>query len=225
MDISIIKNSILFQGMSEDEIKSSLIFFSSREDTFKKGTFILHEGDCTDEMGFVISGRVTIERDDMAGNRTLLSGIEPGQFFAETFALFPQAPLFVNAVATTDCTVLFFRLGGLNKLRSSSGEPWMLKFVTNLLAISSRKNLKLSARNFFTAPKTIRERVMVFLKSVSVQKNSYEFEIPYNREQLADFLNLDRTALSKELGKMEREGLIEYDKSHFRLLFLTKQAN
>ena len=221
MDLSLIKNSILFQGMSEDEIKSSLIFFSSREQEFKKGTFILHEGDRTDEMGVVLSGRVTIERADMAGNRTLLSGIEPGQFFAETFALFPQEPLFVNAVAATDCDVLFFKLGGLYKLRASS-EPWMLKFVTNLLAISSRKNLKLSARNFFTAPKTISERVMTFLKSVSVQKNSSEFEIPYNREQLADFLNLDRTALSKELGKMEREGLIEYNKNHFRLLFLTK---
>ncbi len=93
-----------------------------------------------------------------------------------------------------------------------------MKFVTNLLSISAHKNLILSERGFHTAPKTIRGRVMSYLNSVSLQKRSREFDIPFDRQQLADYLNLDRSALSKELGKMQRDGLISARKNHFIIL-------
>ena len=90
--------------------------------------------------------------------------------------------------------------------------------MTNLLTVATRKNLILSGRSFHTAPKTIRGRVLAYLNSVSLQKKNTEFDIPFDRQQLADYLNLERTALSKELGKMQREGLIECRKNHFRLI-------
>ena len=84
--------------------------------------------------------------------------------------------------------------------------------------ISSRKNLILSGRSFHTAPKTIRGRVMSYLNAMSLQKGTKEFDIPFDRQQLADYLNLERSALSKELGKMQKEGIISTRKSHFKLL-------
>ena len=90
--------------------------------------------------------------------------------------------------------------------------------MTNLLTVATRKNLILSGRSFHTAPKTIRGRVLAYLNSVSLQKKNTEFDIPFDRQQLADYLNLERTALSKELGKMQREGLIKCRKNHFRLI-------
>ena len=84
--------------------------------------------------------------------------------------------------------------------------------------MATRKNLILFGRSFHTAPKTVRDRVLSYLNSVSLQKNSTDFDIPFDRQQLADYLNLERSALSKELGKMQREGLIKCRKNHFRLI-------
>ena len=92
---------------------------------------------------------------------------------------------------------------------------WTFKFTANLLAISSRKNLHLAGRSFHTAPKTVRGRVMAYLNTVSLQTQSREFDIPFDRQQLADYLNVERTALSKELGKMQNDGLIRVKKCHF----------
>ena len=91
------------------------------------------------------------------------------------------------------------------------------KLTAGLLAISSMKNLHLTGRSFHTAPKTVRGRVMAYLNTVSLQARSREFDIPFDRQQLADYLNLDRTALSKELGKMQAEGLIRTKKNHFMI--------
>ena len=89
---------------------------------------------------------------------------------------------------------------------------------TNILDVFMRKNLILAGRNFHTSPKSIRGRVMAYLNSVSLQEGSNEFDIPFDRQQLADYLNVERTALSKELGKMQKDGLIKTKKRHFSLL-------
>nr|MCR5160557.1 helix-turn-helix domain-containing protein [Lachnospiraceae bacterium] len=92
------------------------------------------------------------------------------------------------------------------------------KVVRNLLLISSRKNLTLSGRAFHTAPKTIRGRIMAYLDTMSLQERSREFDIPFDRQQMADYLNVERTALSKELGKMKRDGMIAFNRNHFRII-------
>ena len=102
-------------------------------------------------------------------------------------------------------------------LKATDQSVWMMKFLRNLLNVSAHKNLTLSGRSFHTAPKTIRGRVMSYLNAVSLRKHTSEFDIPFDRQQLSDYLNLDRSALSKELGKMQREGLITVRKNHFIL--------
>ena len=201
-------------GMSEDEISGALSFLQAQEKQYKKGQVLLHAGDVTERLGLVLEGSVTIESNDAWGNRTILSHVGPGQLFAETYALLEDEPLLVDVVANETCRILFLRVSNTQKLMSASG-AWATKITANVLMISALKNLHLSGRSFHTAPKTVRGRVMAYLNTVSLQTQSTEFDIPFDRQQFADYLNVERTALSKELGKMQNDGLIKVKKNHF----------
>ena len=203
--------------MTDSEIAEALQVLEAHEKQYKKGETLLIAGTITERMGLVLQGSVTIESNDAWGNRTIISHVGNGQVFAETYALLENEPMLVDVTASEDCRILFLRSGRIQSLNSSL-EPWALKHITNLLTISMHKNMILSGRSFHTAPKTIRGRVMAYLNSVSLQKRSREFDIPFNRQQLADYLNLERSALSKEIGKMRREGLISFRKNHFSIL-------
>ncbi len=211
-----LRNTMLFNGMSDNEIYLAVQSLSAKEKTYKKNDTIMLSGTITDKLGLVISGSVRIESNDMWGNRTILGNVGAGQYFAETYALLDYEPLLVDVSANENCRILFFKVGSLKKLKSYT-DPWCIKLVSNLLMISVQKNLHLSNRSFHTSPKTIRGRVMAYLNSVSLRKGNREFDIPFDRQQLADYLNLDRSALSKELGKMRKEGIIQTHKNHFAL--------
>lgn len=212
-----LRKCVIFNGMTEKEIALSLKDLSAKEKNYKKNSTIFHAGDTTDCLGLVMQGSVTIESNDIWGNRTILSNVGEEQFFAETYALLEDTPLLVDVRATEDCRILFFRIGSLKNIKSDIS-PWRFKLMANLLMISSHKNLHLSGRSFHTSPKTIRGRVMSYLNSISLQKGTKDFDIPFDRQEFSDYLNLERTALSKELGKMQRDGLIKVKKNHFTLL-------
>lgn len=216
MSETILKKSALFRDMTDEERSECLKALSAREQNFRKGEVIFHAGDHTDRMGMVLSGSVTIESSDVWGNCTVLSHVGAGQFFAETYALLPEETLLVDVRANEDSRILFFRIGGLPGNMPFS--PWKEKLLKNLLLITSRKNLHLSGRSFHTSPKSCRGRLLSYLNAVSLQKGSSEFDIPFDRQQLADYLNLERTNMSKELSRMQKEGILECRKSHFKLL-------
>ena len=164
----------------------------------------------------VLSGSVTIESNDVWGNCTVLSHVGKGQYFAETYALLGEI-LLVDVRANEDCNILFCNIRNLlDDIKKSSS--WKEKLLKNILIISSQKNLVLSGRSFHTSPKSCRRRLLSYLNAIALQTGSREFDIPFNRQQLADYLNLERTNMSKELSHMKDEGLIEYRKSHFKLL-------
>ena len=217
VDSNKLKENIIFNGMTPNEIDQALNELCAIEKAYKKNSLILRAGDITDSLGLVISGSVTIESNDMWGNKTILSNVGEGGFFAETYALLENEPLLVDVRANENCRILFFKVGSLKKLKSNMN-LWSFKLISNLLMISANKNLHLSGRSFHISPKTIRGRVMAYLNSVSLKKGSNEFDIPFDRQQLADYLNLDRSALSKELGKMKKDGLIKVRKNHFELM-------
>ena len=205
----------LFRGISleeQDLIKNSGCI---RQKQFDKNETIFHMGDQIRELGIVLSGSVTIENTDLWGNRSILSSIGPGQIFAETYALCRE-PMLVSAVAAEPSEILFFHLEALLD-PSSSAAAWPAGLTRNLLFLSARKNLTLSGRIFCTTPKTIRERLLVYLSEQSAKAGSTSFHIPFDRQELADYLNLDRSALSKELGRMKKEGILEFHKNHFIL--------
>lgn len=222
MDIGKVKNTTIFQDMSEKEISDALEGLSAVTKKYKKGSTILHAGSTTKRMGLVLEGSVTIESSDVWGNRTILSHVGKNQFFAETYGLLSDEPLLVDVVVNEDCQILFLTIGSLHRTTLAS-ESWTAKIMRNLLIISAQKNLMLTGRSSHTAPKTIRGRVMSYLNSVSIQKGATKFDIPFDRQQMADYLNLERTALSKELRKMKEDGLIDFHKNHFHLKDVEKE--
>ena len=217
MDAQQLQKTMLFRGLTDSEIAEALQALEAHEKRYEKGEILLTAGSVTERMGLVLEGNVTIESNDAWGNRTIISHVGCGQVFAETYALLENEPMLVDVTASENCRILFLRSGRIQSLQNSQN-PWALKYITNLLTISMHKNLILSGRSFHTAPKTIRGRVMAYLNSASLQRHSREFDIPFDRQQLADYLNLERSALSKELGKMQREGLVFCRKNHFTIL-------
>ena len=216
MKIDQLTNTLLFRQMTDQEVRDALHSLQARERSFKKDQIILHAGDRMDRMGLVLTGSVTIESNDLWGNRTILSLVESGQFFAETYALLPDEVLLVDVRANEDSRILFLTTGSLFRIAPAS--TWKEKLTENLLLISAHKNLALSGRSFHTSPKSARGRILSYLNTIALQKHSSEFDIPFDRQQLADYLNLERTNMSKELTRMKNDGIIECRKNHFRLV-------
>ena len=217
MNYEALQNNRLFLDMNALEINTALYILNARYQTFEKGEIILHAGGQTDCVCLVISGSVTIENNDMWGNRTILNIVDSDDFFVETYAILKDEIMMVDAVANEQCAIMFLRIGGLFG-SGFEGQPWSNKLVRNLLMISANKNLILSGRSFHISPKTARGRIMAYLNSVSLKKHSKVFDIPFDRQQMADYLNLERTALSKELSRMKQEKIIDFNKNHFEIL-------
>lgn len=171
-----------------------------------------------DELGIVISGIVTIESIDLWGNKSILSNIACGHVFAETYC-FCREPLQVEVISASNTEILFLNISRLFTQSDNNNIAKTLsqKITGNMLTISMHKNLILSNRIFCTSPKTVRSRLLIFLSNESRRAGRSDFTIHYDRQQLADYLNVDRTALSKELSKMRDDGLISFKKNQFSI--------
>ena len=205
--------SPLFQDLSEAELDTLAAAGHLRTRQFAKHEVIFRAGSCVREIGIVLRGSVHIENLDLWGTKSILSSVGAGQAFAETYALCGDV-MMVDAVAAEECEVLFVNISAF-----SGGAPGTVheKLLRNLLTVSMRKNLSLSQRIFCTTPKTVRGRLLTYFSAQAARCGRMEFEVPFNRQQMADYLNLDRSALSKELCKMRDEGLLEFDKNRFVL--------
>ena len=216
MDYTFLSNTLLFQGAAPEEIKNMLQCLQAEKKTFHKGEIICHAGDVTTSMGLILSGTVSIESDDILGNKSIFDTAGPGQVFAETYASIPSEPMMVCVVASEYTEVLFLNVHRILKVCPNSCVHHF-KLVQNLLAISAQKNLNLSRRIFHTSSKSIRGRILSFLSFQALRQGCREFTIPFNRQQLADYLSVDRSALSNELSKMQKEGLLQVNRNHFIL--------
>ena len=206
--------SPLFQGLSAEEWAALEQSGCLRTKSYPRHAVIFHAGEQVHALGVVLRGTVHIENLDLWGSKSILSSISAGQAFAETYAFCGEA-LMVDAVAAEHCEILFLHTAALTDARI---EPALKdKLLRRLLAVSMRKNLSLSQRIFCTTPKTVRGRLLTYFSAQAARCGRMEFEVPFNRQQMADYLNLDRSALSKELCKMRDEGLLEFDKNRFVL--------
>ena len=207
----------IFAGASEEEVASMLNCLSAKKRKYQKDEIIFHAGDTVASIGVMLTGSALIENDDIWGNRSVLDYVKEGQIFAETYACALDEKLMVNVIAMSDCEVLFLDVRKILKVCPNACE-FHQNLVQNLLAISAQKNLNLSRRIFHTSSKTIRGRLLSYLSYQAMECGKNEFDIPYNRQQLADYLGVDRSAMSNELGKMQKDGLIEVKRNHFRIL-------
>ena len=217
MDFYKLSKTVLFQGATPEETEQMLSCLKAGKRKYKKEEMIYRVGEVVSCIGIVLSGSVLIENDDIWGNRSVLERAGEGEIFAETYASIPDQTMLVNVIAAEDTEILFLNVGKMLHLCSNSC-IFHNELIKNLLQVSAQKNLALSRRIFNTSSKSIRGRLLSYLSNQAVLCNSKEFDIPFNRQQLADYLSVDRSALSKELGKMSKEGLIYVKKSHFRLL-------
>ena len=216
MDYKFLTGTMLFRGTGTDEAKAMLSCLGAYEKQYCKGEIIYRAGECTENMGLVLSGNVNISIDDMLGNSTILGHSAPGQLFAETYACIPGEPLMVNVTASEKSSILFLNAARLMKTCKNACSYHSL-LIQNLLRISAVKNLALSRRSVHTSSKSIRGRLISYLSEQARTSGSSEFTIPFNRQQLADYLGVDRSAMSNELSKMQKDGIITFDRSNFLL--------
>ncbi|MEA4946887.1 MAG: Crp/Fnr family transcriptional regulator [Oscillospiraceae bacterium] len=216
MDYNFLADTVLFHGASPEEIKSMLGCLGAVEKTAAKGEVLFRAGSPAKYMAMVLSGSVQIENDDVWGNKSVLDSIGPGEVFAETYACVPDEPLQVSAVAVEKSALLL--LDAARLLRTCPQAcAHHVTLIRNLLVVSAQKNLSLSRRIFHTSAKTIRGRLLSYLSYQAVRSGGNYFDIPFNRQQLADYLSVDRSAMSAELSKMRKDGLLECSRSHFHL--------
>ena len=206
----------LFQGSTVEEIEGMLGCLGMRERAYSTGERIHRMGDRIREVGLVLEGSVRIESVDVWGNVSVMGMRGSGQIFGEAYAAIPDEPLMVDVVAAEDCRIMFLTVSKV-LTTCSRACPNHAHTSANLTAIIARQSLALSRRIFHVAPKTIRGKVLAYLSDQAERAGSREFDIPYNRQQLADYLGVDRSALSAELSRMAREGVLETRRSHFML--------
>lgn len=213
-NLQVIKNTALFNGISDEEIAAMLGCLGAREQRYKREECILRVGDSTDSVGLVLCGSVLIIQEDYWGNRNIIGKVMPSGLFAEAFACPPPTRLNVSAVAAEDSAVLWL---GITRILSvcPSACSHHGKLIRNLVSELAEKNLRLNEKLTHMGKRSTREKVLSYLSAQAQKHNSCEFDIPFNRQQLADFLSVERSALSAELSKLRGEGLIRYDKNHF----------
>lgn len=214
MDFEFLAETKLFRGSSAPEIEEMTRCLKAEERAYDKGCIIYHAGDMAHSLGMVLSGSVNIENDDVWGNKSILDNIGPGQVFAETYACMPDEPLMVNVAAAERAVILFLNTSRLLGPCAESCAHHS-RLIRCLLSVTAEKNLILSRRIFHTSSKSIRGRLLSYLSFQARRQNSCEFSIPFNRQQLADYLGVDRSAMSNELGKMQKDGLLIVDKNWF----------
>lgn len=216
MNYEFLSSTKLFCGMTPEKIKNALSCLNASEKEFKKGGIIYRAGDTVTEIGLVEEGSVNITVNFYCGTSNIFGHIAKGEIFAETYAAIPNKKLICDVVAAENSKILFLDINKLiNGTCSSCGCHGII--IHNLLQISAEKNLKLSSRMMHTAPKTVRGRLLSYLMWQAAKSESREFNIPFTRQQLADYLGVDRSVLSAELSKMQRDGLINYRKNDIKL--------
>ncbi len=216
-ELRILANAALFAGVASADISAMLRCLSPRRRHYQAGETILHAGDLALEVGVVLEGSVRVERVDAWGNRFILERFGPGEVFAEAYACVEGEPLLIDVVAASDCNILFMDTARLLRVCPTAC-AYHARILRNLLTETAKKNILLSRRIRLITPHTIRERLLVYLSGEAVRRGTRTFVIPFDRQQLADYLAVERSALSAELSRMRRDGLIECERSRFTLL-------
>ena len=202
-------SSPLFRDIAPADLASLLDCLDARERAYEKGAWLLRRGERTDRLGLVLSGTVHILREDFWGSRSIVGLAGPGEIFAESYALAGE-PLEVSVLAASDAWVLFLRV---ETALTGCGQ-----LTRNLTALLAEKNLTLTRKMRHMARRTTREKLLSSLSAQALRSGGAEFDIPMDRQQLADYLAVDRSAMSAALGKLRDEGVLEFRKNHFRLL-------
>lgn len=218
MDFSpVIERCPLFDGIRMEDLSAMLGCIGGRTVTASKGQTIYHEGDPATHVGMVLSGAVRMIREDYYGNRSIVAHIGPSELFGETYACAGITSLPISVVADEDSVLLLMDCRRITTTCSSAC-AFHNRIIFNLLRLVAMKNLVFDQKIQITSKRTTREKLMTYLLNQAKLHGSNSFTIPYDRQELADYLEVDRSGLSAEISKLRKEKVLESDKCSFRLL-------
>lgn len=215
--LPLIHQSGLFAGISMPETEHLLDCMNAEIRTYDKGETILRAGDIIHNIGMILDGTAIIEREDFWGNVSVMADLHPASTFAEAYASLSRIPVDVTVVATSRCTVIFMDITAIST-QCNNACAFHGQMIRNLMRSIAEKNIQLNSKIDCISKKTIREKLMAYLSEESMKNHSASFDIPFNRQQLADYLFVDRSALSNEISKLAHEGILTSNRNHFEIL-------
>ena len=213
---SILANSLIFQGISEEELSSLVKCLGCSFRAYEKGEVVCLAGTFVREIGIVIGGRAHMVKDDAWGNSNIIAEISCGEMFAEAIVCGGVGILPFTVVATADTEVMFIDFQRIISVCTSACVFHAL-LIRNMIGVIARKNIMLVGKMEHITKRTTRDKLLSYLSEQSKLRHSNSFDIPFNRQELADYLSVERSALSAEMSKLKADGIINYRKSQFTL--------
>lgn len=214
---TILERCPLFDGIRMEDLSALLGCLGARKVTAAKGQAIFREGDKATHVGIVLTGAVQMIREDYYGNRSIVAHIGPAELFGETYACAGITALPISVVADEDCEVLLIDCRRIT-VSCSNACAFHSRIIFNMLRLVANKNLVFDQKIQVTSKRTTREKLMTYLLSQAKLMGANDFTIPYDRQELADYLEVDRSGLSAEISKLRKDGVLESEKNRFRLL-------
>lgn len=215
--LDVLKTVRLFSGIEQADIQPLLSCLAAKTIALEKGQTVFYSGETIERFGIVLSGQVQVVQDDYYGNRSILAKIDTGNLFGESFACAEMKTLPVSVITTTESELLFIDCHRLS-VPCAKACGFHSRLIQNMLSIVSMKNIALTQKIEFTSKRTTREKLLAYLSSEAKKAGSSRFEIPFNRQELADYLSVERSAMSAELSKLRDDGVLRFQKNQFELL-------
>lgn len=212
--LPVMKQCGLFRGLSDEEILSLMPCFGANESAYARGDVLFQAGDPQQTVGLVLTGEIHVQKEDYAGNRFLINVLQKGDLFGEVSA-FANLGQWANTVlAGSESRVLFMRVDRISKPCCRVCQAHQL-LTENMLYLVANKALVMNSRINYLKMKGMREKLASFLLEQSAKMNNLTFNLSINREALADYLNVSRPSMSRELGRMKEEGILDFYRSSF----------
>lgn len=212
-----IKNSPVFYGMSDEELKGLLECFNARVRKYEKEEMVIRQGDMISNIYLILDGEVNIEKDSYWGRRIIISKLCRNDNLALSFVGSKDVQSSVDAITTKETLLLVLSYEKCTSMCQNACTRHKV-LINNLFQILSKENIELIQKIENVSQKTIRDKLLTYLSNEAQKRHSNSFDIHFNRQDLADYLNVDRSAMSFELSKLQKEGFIQYNKNHFELL-------
>ncbi len=210
-------NCPLFSGVENGELEALLDCLGASMESFARGEAVISEGDPACCLGIVIAGGVQVVRTDYYGNRSIMTRLGPTAMFAEAFACADVAAMPVSVVATEDTDVMLIKARRIMQ-PCCNACTFHNRLIFNLMKLLAAKNLMCHEKLEVTSKRSTREKLMTYLMLQAKSAHSASFVIPYDRQELADYLEVDRSGLSAEISRLRKDGVLECDKNRFTLL-------
>lgn len=215
--LEVLSKCPLFKGIDKEELAGMLSCLNAKVEHFDKKFTVFTEGAPAKHIGIMLSGTAQIFKVDYYGNKSILSTVGPSEVFAEAFACAEVEALPVTVIANEPCEVMLIDSARIIHTCSNNC-GFHRQLIFNLMKDLATKTLAFHQKIDVTSKRTTREKLMTYLMHTAKKARSDSFEIPFNRQELADYLEVDRSGLSAEISKLRNEGIIESNKNRFKLL-------